>query len=266
MAESAALVIDLYQKFLAWQKQHGSETTYGFYFAPQDSFTAFLGARKRLRDVRPYHVQEWLDAKYPTASQTYRYNLIRAVKRPFLWAKKLGYILVDPLESVSRGSQTSRQHYLEPAQWNSLLRMVQPGPFRDFLVLLRATGARPQEVRAVESRHFDRRNECWRFPIEESKMECQERIIHLNDAKGIALALTRSRRSSILKGRSSATRRASRGPADRWTCTSPACESARKTRWTFLSRATSFDTPTPRTLWRPAWMYRLWRHEWATVT
>ncbi len=191
MAESAALVIDLYQKFLAWQKQHGSETTYGFYFAPQDSFTAFLGARKRLRDVRPYHVQEWLDAKYPTASQTYRYNLIRAVKRPFLWAKKLGYILVDPLESVSRGSQTSRQHYLEPAQWNSLLRMVQPGPFRDFLVLLRATGARPQEVRAVESRHFDRRNECWRFPIEESKMECQERIIHLNDAKGIALALTR---------------------------------------------------------------------------
>ena len=44
MAESAALVIDLYQKFLAWQKQHGSETTYGFYFAPQDSFTAFLGS------------------------------------------------------------------------------------------------------------------------------------------------------------------------------------------------------------------------------
>ena len=113
MAESAALVIDLYQKFLAWQKQHGSETTYGFYSRHKIRLRRSW-ALEAVPHVRPYHVQEWLDAKYPTASQTYRYNLIRAVKRPFLWAKKLGYILVDPLESVSRGSQTSRQHYLEP--------------------------------------------------------------------------------------------------------------------------------------------------------
>jgi integrase len=102
----------------------------------------------------------------------------------------LGYIHIDPLASVSRGQQIPRQLYLEPEQWVELMRLVKPGPFRDFLILLRATGARPQEVRKVEARHFDRKNECWRFPPEEAKMGLDERIVHLNDAAGVALKLT----------------------------------------------------------------------------
>jgi integrase len=193
LAEPDALVIELCQKFLAWQKRRGSEGTYDFYFKPLDSFTSFLGPQKKLRDLKPYHVQEWLDTKYPKVGQNYRYNLIRAVKRPFNWARKLGYLASDPLAMVSKGSQTSRQCYIEPDQWNELMRLVKPGPFRDFLILLRATGARPQEVRKVEARHFDRKNECWRFPVKETKMGLEERIIHLNDAAGVALALTKRR-------------------------------------------------------------------------
>ena len=133
LAEPNALVIELCQKFLNWQKPRGEPATYEFYFKPLESFTIFLGAHKRLRDLKPYHVQEWLDKTYPKSGPTYRHNLIRAVKRPFIWARKLGYIDVDPLASVHRGSPVSRQCYLEPEQWNELMRLVKPGPFRDFL-------------------------------------------------------------------------------------------------------------------------------------
>ena len=191
LVQPNVLVIDLVRKFLKWQEAHGSPRTYDFYFEPLDSFTRHLGLNKRLRNLKPYHVQEWLDENYPKICQNYRYRLVRALKRPFLWAKRQGYIKIDPLEAVSRGRQVFRSVYLEPEQWNELLTLVKTGPFRDFLILLRATGARPQEVRKVEARHFDRKNECWRFPIEEAKMEREERIIHLNDAAGVALALTR---------------------------------------------------------------------------
>ncbi len=46
------------------------------------------------------------------------------------------------------------------------------------------TGCRPQEVRRVESRHFDREAKRWVFPVKESKCgekTDQERIVYLTD-------------------------------------------------------------------------------------
>ena len=49
------------------------------------------------------------------------------------------------------------------------------------LTTLKETGCRPEEVRAVESRHFDRTGRCWMFPRAESKGKKRSRIVHLTD-------------------------------------------------------------------------------------
>ena len=46
---------------------------------------------------------------------------------------------------------------------------------------MRETGCRPQEIRRVEARHFDRAGRCWVFPRLESKGKREPRIVHLSD-------------------------------------------------------------------------------------
>jgi integrase len=188
LSDPRATVMGLCQRFLFWQKTHGKESTYWFYALPLDSFTQFIGGQKQVRDLRTYHVEEWLDAKYPTAGQSYRHNLIRVVKRPFTWAVRMGYIAKNPLLTLKRCGQKSRDCYITPAQWGTFLDLLPPGPFRDIVIVLRATGARPQEIRAVEKRHFDAENRCLRIPASEGKGGI-ERTIHLDDAQRVAFQI-----------------------------------------------------------------------------
>lgn len=186
----AGFVVDVLARFLEWCEGTSSKGTFDFYSRPLKSFAKHVGTKLRLSDLKPYHVSQWIRETHGNPGDNYRYNLIRAVKRPFIWAKSEGYLTVDPLATVKRGRQTPRQTYLEPEQWDRLMAVVKAGPFRNFLVALRATGARPQEVRKVEARHFDQINNCWVLPPKEGKGG-RERVIHLNDAAGAALSLTK---------------------------------------------------------------------------
>jgi len=95
----------------------------------------------------------------------------------------------NPVSGVERPAATPRESYINAAQWNRLLATVKESdPFRDFLTILRETGCRPQEARAVEARHFDRDLSAWVFPRSESKGKKRQRVVPLNDT---ALALTK---------------------------------------------------------------------------
>ena len=80
-------------------------------------------------------------------------------------------------KATSRGDDA----YLTPDQLKAFLRTV-PNSMYDLVTVLCETGCRPQEIRRVESRHFDRAGRCWVFPIEESKGKRSNRIVHLSDA------------------------------------------------------------------------------------
>jgi integrase len=181
-------VVGLCQRFIAWQKENSKDSTYWFYAVPLESFTGFLGGDKQVRDLTPDDVERWLVKLYPKAGKSYKHNLIRAAKRPFAWAKKKRYISTNPLADVEQCGQESRDCYITPEQWESFLGVLEPGPFLDLVIVLRATGARPEEIRAVEKRHVNARHRCLEIPASEAKGHVK-RVIHLDDAEGIAFKI-----------------------------------------------------------------------------
>jgi integrase len=169
-------------------------STRRFYSRPVRSFIDYIGPALRVSDVQPRHVENWLTERHsykrlksgkltdkPTSS-TYRHNLVRAVKSAFQWAEDKGYIAKSPVRKVKVPPQYSRgdDAYLEPEQWAKVLT-CEDESLLDLLIVMYETGCRPQEVRRVEARHFDRAAKCWEFPVEESKGKKEKRVVLLSD-------------------------------------------------------------------------------------
>ena len=174
--------------------ENSPASTRRFYTRPVRSFIDYIGPALRVSDLQPYHVENWLTERHrvkrlkggkPTdkeTSSTYRHNLVRAVKSGFQWAEDKGYIARSPVRKVKVPPQYARgdDAYLEPEQWKLVLACDDPD-LLDLLVVMYETGCRPQEVRRVESRHFDRNSKCWVFPVEESKGKREKRVVLLSD-------------------------------------------------------------------------------------
>lgn len=176
-----ATVESLLGKFLSWCELHRERATYEWYVDFLSSFRKSIGKLK-LADLRVHHVTEWLDTRYRGRSDNYRHGACRAIARCFNWAAKQGHIPANPVKGVEKPRPHGRVIYLTPAQWEAILAKVKDSdPFKDYLRLLRATGCRPQEAKALEARHFDRLNAQWAFPIKESKGKRESRIVPLND-------------------------------------------------------------------------------------
>ena len=82
--ESVAAVFDA---FLDWCQKHRASDTYDWYRERLEKFAA-KHPRLRVASIRPYHIQEWIDAM-DVKSGTKR-NYCRAVKRALRWAKEAG--------------------------------------------------------------------------------------------------------------------------------------------------------------------------------
>ena len=177
--------------------QDAPASTRRFYSRPVRSFIDFIGPSLRVSDVQVYHVENWIDQCHkfkrakggkPTdkeTSSTYRHNLVRAVKTAFKWAEDKGYIRQSPVSKVKVPRQYARgmDAYIPPAKWQEVVGTAE-GELLDLLTVMHETGCRPQEVRRVESRHYDREDKRWVFPVVESK--CgekteQERVVYLTE-------------------------------------------------------------------------------------
>ena len=83
---------------------------------------------------------------------------------------------------MTKPDQTPRRTFVNNAQWEAI-RANATGNFRDLLIALHETGARPAEVRAVEARHFDQATRKWFFekPIKKTNGKQRARIVCLTD-------------------------------------------------------------------------------------
>ena len=121
------------------------------------------------------------------------HNIIRAIKAPFLWAHSEEYIERLPLRKLKPGKATARDIDITPDQWEKIIAKTRDPEFLDILWTLRLTGCRPQELRLVEKRHFDPKQNAWVFPVDESKcgnVTSQRRVVLL---EGDALRITQER-------------------------------------------------------------------------
>lgn len=168
---------DLILRYLDWSEVNQADSTYLFYKTYLESFRKAVGTLK-VAALRPYHVTEWVkDQKWTNPNTVH--GAMRSVQRAFNWSKRQGLITASPLDGLEKPTPQPREVDLTAEQFQEILDAVVDPTFRDVLIVLRETGARPQEVRLVEARYIKGR--CWIFPQSKSKGKRRPRVVLLND-------------------------------------------------------------------------------------
>lgn len=187
---------DLFEKYLEWCQKHREPRTYAGYLWHLQRFIDHLKSKNTpatgmaALDLRPFHVNEWLDA-HGDWGQTYRRNAIASIKRAFVWGEEEGYLDRNPLKSLKKPMAKRQERFVSPDDWEKIRDSYKPGdPFREFLTFCWFTGCRPQEARHIEARHVHLDKAVIAIPPEEAKGRKQWRLIRL---EGEALEIVRKR-------------------------------------------------------------------------
>jgi integrase len=172
---AGARTADVVEAYLAWSRQNLSEDTHRVNCYYCQLFAEHCGTVPA-REMKPFHVTNWVTAMTSperVAKEKERRRkerdegLLEAAKqgaepkpwgassihngrtvafRVFSWAKKEGLLAENPLEGMERPKPPPRQRAMSDEEFAKMYAQA-GGPFRDFLLALRETGARPKEVR-----------------------------------------------------------------------------------------------------------------------
>jgi integrase len=170
-------VDDLLDKYLDFVSKNRSKKTYRTYRDFIKSFNNSIRAGLLVVDLKPLHVQNWLDSQTRWGS-TSKNRAITTLKTSLNWAIEQGYISVSPIARMKKPRAQIRETVITTKQWNKIGKTVKDRAFRDFLMILKETGCRPQEARFVEASHI--RGSAWVFNKIDSKGQRYNRVVHLS--------------------------------------------------------------------------------------
>jgi integrase len=148
---SAVAVITLGQladKYGEWLKREvdadrAKASTLYYYRHHLQRFLDALGGNRPAAGVLPHEVE-----MYKTS-----WHSVQTVQRLFNWAVTMGLLKENPIRAVQKPDLGQRERILAPAETAQLLRATDHH-FRPFLLAMRHTIARPQEVRALQWEHL----------------------------------------------------------------------------------------------------------------
>lgn len=179
-------VVALLDRFLAFCKQDRAAKTFEWYFWRLDSFKNSLKNQlMQAADIGPALLDDWLTNH--NWGRTMRHGCIRAVQRAFRFGVKHKLIDKSPIDDYEKPKPQKRTVVITLEEYTAILKHSRSA-FRDLVILAWETGARPQELIRVETRHVDLTHSRWVFPPDESKGEEIARVVYLTDE---ALAITR---------------------------------------------------------------------------
>lgn len=181
-SDHVVLVIDAFLDFVSL---HRRADTYRWYKDRLQLFTKTIPADLTLAQLKPLHVQRWIDA-YPDLTSGSKRNYCRSIVRCMNWAEEQGYVTRSPLAHFKKPRGGKREEVVSDADYQKLLSLTKDQEFRDLLTATWETGARPQETLRLEARHVDLPGERWMFPASESKGG-KPRIIYLS-AKALEIS------------------------------------------------------------------------------
>ena len=187
-------VAEVFNCFLDWCEKHRSPRTYAFYRVRVQSFLHATKLGRVLADqVKPYHVQGWVDGKAAWGANQKRGAVI-TIQRAFNWAVKIGHLSASPVRGVEKPKAARRDRLVSPADYARIRDSYPAGdPFRDLVEFLWEAGVRPEEARRVESRHVDLAAGLIAIPPAEAKGKKRWRLVRLSEAAG---AVVRRRMAS----------------------------------------------------------------------
>ncbi len=173
------LVVLIVDEFLDWCEKHRAPDTYYWYKDRLESFCKSIDPTLTAAQLRPHHVQKWVDNYGVALASGSRRNLIASVKRAMKWAEEQGYIERSPLVHLKKPACGRKEQVVTPAEFEALLGRYKDQEFKDLLTVTWETGCRPQECLRVEARHVDVAAARWVFPASESKGKRTTRIVYL---------------------------------------------------------------------------------------
>lgn len=182
-SDSVAVILD---SFLDWVKKHKAKRTYKWYSDFAQSFLDHAPKRLTVGQLKPFHVQEWVDSK-DTWSDSTRKGAITTIKTALRFACKQGYIDSSPIAYIEKPAGGRREVVIPDDHYRKMLE-VKDEAFRDLITVAWEVGARPQEILIVEAKDVDLERQCWIFERKDSKGKKRRRVVYLTDT---ALKITK---------------------------------------------------------------------------
>ncbi len=168
MPKACISAVVLLAEFAEWSLHNNRVTTYEWRCGYLTGFVATLSADLLACDVKPFHVTRWVD-RQTTWGANSRRRAIATIKRAFQWGVDQGHLEHSPLQRLKMPAGKRGETVITEEQRQLIFQEASDTAFRDLIVLVQETGVRPQEVRSVEARHVDVKNEMWVFPSSEQK-------------------------------------------------------------------------------------------------
>jgi integrase len=148
-----ALVPDVVEAFLAVKNSTRKNTlkSYLFYCTP---FAVHFRVR-RFASLRTPEVMKWVEGR-STWGDTTKHNAFNYVAALFDWARDAGYIPRNHMAGIENPYIAKRrQRGISNEEFDSMIASTRDEPGRMMLRVLRDTGCRPGELRALAARHLD---------------------------------------------------------------------------------------------------------------
>lgn len=189
-------LLSIMDEFLEWNRRNRAPATFQSYKEKLQSFINAAPKGLLATELKPIHIQRWLDAN-PQWANTTAHTHVTAMQRALNWATKMGIIDTNPIRGYEKPPKESRDEIITVEEYQSLLEAVPDIEFRDLLQTHWETGCRPQESLRVEARFVDLKHSRWVFPVKKSKGKKRPRICYLNE---VALEITERRMKQYPQG------------------------------------------------------------------
>ncbi len=193
-----ATIREIISAYSAWARKNVAATTWERRRPILESFSASLPSAFKGSALRAMHIQRWIDAndkkKLPTKgrgktgekkvsdkplSPTTISDYITLIKGVMKWARGMGYVNEDRVKDMPKPARRVRQDFLPVDTWPKVLALATDEPFRDYLTVMLASGARPVEMGKFEASHLH--GSRFILPIEKSKGKKRSRVVYLPD-------------------------------------------------------------------------------------
>jgi integrase len=175
-ATTAVEIIDL---FLDWVQKNRHHLTYEAYVRRLQTFVDAIPGSLSIAELKPHHVTRVMDTHASTWNANTRNDFATAVQRAFNWAERQGIIERSPIRQIEKPGREARELAINSAQYVRIMDSVTEVNFRALLEVAWETGARPQELRAIEARHVEFKLGRIVYPPRESKGRKRIRVIYL---------------------------------------------------------------------------------------
>lgn len=153
--------------YLDWVARHRKPRTLDYQINVLRQFVAWAGRSTDAGSILPLHLDEWVGENSERWSGTTAGQYLSVVQSMYVRGIKLGLITYNPVQYVDKPANDTVKFAMTRKQEQRCLEALESeeGYFREAFLAMLQTGARPQEMRAVEGRHVehigDAQRSCW---------------------------------------------------------------------------------------------------------